>query len=419
MRNYTNIHADAWYCSIAENPEKIPFSFVYDGKKYEGFSSKYFTLLNQDKTEENKKETILYTFSFLEELLVRVKLTHYFSHGVTEWTVEFENHTEQISKVIENAQVTMELTGTNPILKGILGDHENQYRPYQRNLSEESVSFISDSGRATHINFPYFNLEFENGGAMLAIGWAGTWKADFEKTGDKVIYTAKSVINLKTCLKPRENIRTALFVYAPYQVRDEYYAINFWRSWFVEHNLPKADGEGNAMTPFSTCCLAFDTGYPNSDGSISERHTTWKPSLEKMLAEDIKVDFRWMDAGWYQAPDMTSAISYELGHDWWDTIGTWEFDPEKWPGKSFLESTEFARQHGMKTLLWFEPERVTDPENLAKNFGYNKDWSIDMNIKGYKDGIVISNNIGNPDCFRWTTDRICKTLRENKIDMYR
>ena len=419
MRNYADRNADAWYYNIAENPEYIPFSFAYNDKKYIGFSNKYFKLLDKESLKENSKETIIYTFLLEEEITVKVRLTHYFSHGVTEWTVEFENNSQHKSGVIEDTVVKMKFDGENPVLKGILGDHVNQYRPYVQDLSETPVSFVSESGRATHINFPYFNLEFGDGGAMLAIGWAGTWKADFEKVNDKIVYTAKSVINLKTYLKPGEKIRTALFVYAPYNIRDEYYATNFWRSWYIEHNLPKADLTGRDMEPFSTCCLAYDTGYTNSDGSISERHTTWRPSLEKMIAEDVKVDFRWVDAGWYVAPDGTGAVPFEKGHDWWDTVGTWELDPEKWPEGTFLESTEFARKNGMKTLMWFEPERVTDPENLEKNYGYNSKWAIDMNIRGYKDGPVISNNIGNPECYEWTVTRICKMLKENKVDMYR
>ena len=227
-------------------------------------------------------------------------------------------------------------------------------------------------------------------------------------------YTASSVNGIKTYLKPGEKIRTALFVLAPYTVRDEHYAANFWRDWFVRHNMPKADASGRSLEPFSTCCLANDTGLPNSDGSISECHTTWRPSLEKMIAENTKVDYRWFDAGWYVCPDGTSAESYVRGHDWWDTVGTWELDPRKWPGKTFLESTDFAREHGMKTLVWFEPERVTDPENLAKNYGYNMDWAI--RVEGER---TISNNIGDPQCLEWTTARICKMLRENKVEMYR
>ena len=413
-RNYVNSKVTEQYRVLSADLSKLPFSFVYDGTEYRGFSSEYFSLISKDIAGEDEKETQTVRFLFLDTLEVTLILTHYFTHGVTEWTVWFENTSDKNSGVIEELKTELSFEGKYPVLKGILGDHVNQYSPYSIDLQNNLTEFSSDSGRATHINFPYFNLEYGDEGVMLAIGWAGTWNARFTSTGSVSTYTATSVNGLKTYLRPGEKIRTALFVLAPYTVRNEHYATNFWRDWFVRHNMPKADASGASLEPFSTCCLSNDTGLTNSDGSISERYTTWKPSLEKMIAEDAKVDYRWFDAGWYVSPDGTSAQPYVEGHDWWDTVGTWELDPVKWPGKRFLESTDFARQHGMKTLVWFEPERVTDPENLAKNYGYNMDWAI--RVEGER---TISNNIGNPECLQWTTDRICKMLRENKVEMYR
>ena len=416
-KNYENPQSTEWYRQVSANLSQIPFSFVYDGTEYKGFSPEYFTLINKDVMQADEKETQTVTFSFKQGIKVTLILTHYFSHGATEWTVWFENTADKNSGVIENLKTELSFEGKQPVLKGILGDHGNQYRPYSIDLQttpDNRVEFSSDSGRATHGNFPYFNLEYGDGGAMLAIGWAGTWKASFAACGDTATYTASAVNGLKTYLKPGEKIRTALFVLASYTVREEHYSANYWRDWFIRHNMPKADATGAPLTPFSTCCMANDTGLPNSDGSISERYTTWRPTLEKMIAEDAKVDFRWLDAGWYVAPDGTSAEPFVQGHDWWDTVGTWEMDPYKWPGETFLESTDFAREHGMKTIVWFEPERVTDPENLAKNFGYNADWAI--RIEGER---TISNNIGDPDCLAWTTERICTMLRKNKVEMYR
>ncbi len=413
-RNYENLRATEQYRLWTNDLSNIPFSFVYAGEEYKGFSPKNFTLMSKDILRSDGKETQTYKFAFSQTLEISLILTHYFSHGVTEWTVWFENVSDQNSGVIECVKTQLRFDGKYPVLKGILGDHVNQYSPYSIDLQNNIVEFASDSGRATHVNFPYFNLEYGDGGAMLAIGWAGTWTARFSASGETSTYTASSVNGLKTYLKPGERIRTALFVLAPYSVRDEHYATNFWRDWFIRYNLPKADSNGSPMMPFSTCCLSNDTGLPNSDGSISERYTTWRPSLEKMIAEGVKVDFRWFDAGWYISPDGTSAEPYVRGHDWWDTVGTWELDPVKWPGKSFLESTDFAREHGMKTLVWFEPERVTDPENLVKSYGYNMDWAIRLEGEA-----VISNNIGDPACLKWTTERICKMLRENKVEMYR
>lgn len=413
-RNYRSSRSDDFYKKLSNDLSSFPFSFIYNGNTYSGFPCDIFTVRERTKEEKESKVCETVKLSLSSSLNIEILLTHYYSHGFTEWTVWFENPSDENSGIIEKPESTLVFEGALPALKGILGDHVNQYSPYAIDLQNNTVKFSSDSGRATHINFPYFNLEYADGGALLAIGWAGTWSAGFSSDSSTTTYTASSVNGLKTYLKPGERIRTALFVVGHYTVRNEHYATNLWRDWFVNHNLPAMDKSGAPLTPFSTCDLAHDTGLPNSDGSISENFTTWKPSLEKMIAEDVKVDFRWFDAGWYIAPDQTSAQSYVKGHDWWDTVGTWELDPIKWPGKTFLESTEFARANGMKTLVWFEPERVTDPENLAKYYGYNEKWAI--RVEGET---TISNNIGDPDCLKWTTDRICKMLRDNKVEMYR
>ena len=141
----------------------------------------------------------------------------------------------------------------------------------------ESINFTSDSGRATHVYFPYFNFENAKGGYLLAIGWAGTWTADFVYENGVTEYRAKSVNNLCTYLKAGEKIRTARFAFIEYCSENKIYATNIWRSWYISYILPKADAKGNPMKPFSTCCLASDTGLVNSDGSISERYFTWRP----------------------------------------------------------------------------------------------------------------------------------------------
>ncbi len=409
-RDYTNVKADDFYRSVKDHPELLPFSFTYDGIEYRGISERYFKKKKQSVDVVGQKETVTREFDFFDELTITLVLTHYYSHGVTEWTVWIENRGEKNSKVIEKMQSEITFVGAYPQLKGILGDYVNQYGQYCEDLTDRSITLSADTGRATHVCFPYFDLEYGDGGAMLAIGWAGTWSATFCSDGKNTKYTASSVNGLKTFLKSGEKIRSALFVVAEYGVRNESYATNFWRSWYVEYNLPKADSKGNALVPFSTCCFANDTGLPNSDGSISERFSTWKPSLDIMIKNDVKVDYRWFDAGWYVRPD---GKSEEV--DWWGSVGTWTLDPVKWPGKTFLESTDYARANGMKTLVWFEPERVTDPENLVKNYGYDASWAI----RKEEGSRTVSNNIGIPECLKWTTDRICKMLRENKVEMYR
>ncbi len=407
--SYRNAEADRQYSEYLNNLGSVPFLFKYDGREYCGFSDEAFSLKSKDTVRTGDKESTTFVFGFTDDIEVTLLLTHYFSHGVTEWTVWFENCGKTNTALLENPHIELMFAGERPVLSGILGDHINQYKPYSIDLTDRLLDFSSDTGRATHINFPYFNLAYGDGGVMLAIGWGGTWNARFSSDGKTTSYNAHSVNGMKTYLKPGEKIRTALYTFGYYNGKGEFYATNYWRDWYVKWNLPKDNASGKELLPFTTFFLANDTGLPNSDGSISERHYTWRPSFQKLIDEKIRVDYRWLDAGWYVRPDGKSEET-----DWWGTVGTWELDPEKWPEKTFLESTDFAREHGAKTIMWFEPERVTFPELLAENFGYNLDWAIKL------DGTnTISNNIGDPACRKWTTDRICKTLKENKVEMYR
>ncbi|MBQ3815340.1 MAG: hypothetical protein II836_04730, partial [Clostridia bacterium] len=337
-RDYSNPAATAWFRALMENPARLPFCFTFGGTVYRGFGDP-LVLTDSSDTTDGAKTTCFRTFSVPGGLTLTLKAAHNSDYGASEWTVWFENAGDEASPVLTDVHTVLSYEGKYPTLKGILGDHVSAYRPYSLNLADTPAVFESNSGRATHVNFPYFNLEAGDGGVLLAIGWAGTWRAEFSAKEDATAVRLRSVNNLSVRLLPGEKIRTALFVTIPYTVRDEQYATNLWRSWFVKYNLPKADGAGDSLEPFSTCCLSGDTGLPNSDGSISERHFTWRRSLEKMLAEDVKVDFRWMDAGWYAAPDNSSPES-----DWWGTVGTWTFDPQKWPGDTFRESTDFARE---------------------------------------------------------------------------
>jgi alpha-galactosidase len=403
--------AENIYHTLLEHPAQFPASFTYDGKQYHGFPAPDFAVIDRTHTEKADHECNVLILQGPRGLTVVIDTAFYPAFGVYEWTLHFVNHSDADTGVLENLYACdVDFPGATPLLRGILGDHEHQYRPYVRDLSLEDVHFVSDSGRPTHVYFPYFNVEHSDGGTLLAIGWAGTWTASFttEKTG-RIRYRARSVNNLCLALQPGESIRTALIVLAPYQGRNDAEATNHWRRWFIACNLPKWDKSGQDMRPFSTVFFALDTGRPNSDGSISEAHDTWRPTMDKLTQENLHMDFRWFDAGWYPDP-----YGRTVPVDWWGTVGVWELDPVKWPGDTFRQSVKEGHRRNMKTLMWFEPERVTHPEALAANYGYNEAWAILR-----EGGQAITNDLGNPDCFEWTAQRIIKVLTDNDVDMYR
>ena len=389
---------------ITDAFENFPFKFTYGGKTYHGFEG----LGARRMTVGGAGFQRVILTAEIGNLLVKADTKIVTEFGQVEYTVYFENHSDKPTEVLSDVYaLDCDFEGRDPVLRGCMGDHDNWYSAYEQDLTKGDKYFLSLGGRATHIVFPYFDLCHGNGGTMIALGWAGTWEALFS-AGDKNTHVrAKTDVSLNAVLLPGESVRTGLVVLLPYKGRNYDDATNLWRSWFMKYNLPKADGKGTPLSPFSTSCFASDTGLPNSDGSISERSFTWKPTLDKLIAEDVKPDFRWFDAGWYY-----DAENNTVEADWWGTVGTWELDRQKWPDDSFLQSNEACHKEGMKVLVWFEPERVCNVPALCKNYGYKEEWSIG-------DGHVRTNDLGNPECLEWTLNRITKFLGEHGVDMYR
>lgn len=315
----------------------VKTSFKYDGNQYFGVDD--FDLISEKGSIVDNVVYEEYVFRFLDNIDIVVQTEYNKEFNAFGYTVWFENKGDANTKVFsELFCADMKIQGGNPVLKGILGDHVHQYKPYKINLKEEEASFKQETGRATHVVFPYFLLETDNGSNFMALGWAGTWSASFRYEDEGARFIAKGVNNLCTYLKPGEKIRTPLVLTMSSDiVRDTEKAMNLWRRWFVKYNMPP-------VKPMITNWLALDTGRP---------------------------------------------------------------------GDSFRESIEYADERGAKTMMWFEPERVTNVEALSKNHGFKKEWIL------ANGGPVMLANLALPECVEYLTDRITGTMDEHGVHMYR
>ena len=396
------------YNSFVQDLSKFPISFTYGDRSFNGFDLDYFTELSrQTFYERNGTLTVIYLQ--LGQILVTVETCLYKDYNAYDYTVYFKNVGQIDSLVLKNINVYTSVEGKNPLLKGILGDKECNYLPYEYNLNNNNAGFKSTSGRPTHVYFPYFNIENDAGGAMLALGWSGTWSADFtyDNVKNTTTFKGEGTVGLSTYLKPNETIRTPLVAVVRYYSRNEDLATNAWRKWMVDCNIPREGDTQKPMDPIRFVQISNDTGKPNSDGSISESYDTWQKSLESYYSHGLTADYRWFDAGWYVAPDGSSPTS-----DWYGTVGTWTIDPIKWPDDTFKQSVDYAKQHGTGTMVWFEPERVTNLDALSQNYGYNPNWAISSG----KDYI---NNLGNEDALNWTINRVLSFMSTHGVSMYR
>jgi alpha-galactosidase len=89
-------------------------------------------------------------------------------------------------------------------------------------------------------------------------------------------------------------------------------AQNLWRRWMLAHNVPQT-AEGKPPTP-----IVFGNTSIEFNEMCNAHEENQKYFIDRYLGERVKLDFWWMDAGWYPC-------------DAWPTVGTWEVDRERFP----------------------------------------------------------------------------------------
>jgi alpha-galactosidase len=191
-----------------------------------------------------------------------------------------------------------------------------------------------------------------------------------------------------------------------WQGSDVVRAQNLWRNWMVSHNLPRT-ADGNLPPTQIVACSSHQFKEMTQANETNQKHF-----VDRYLEEGMKLDYWWMDAGWYPCDGE------------WPNTGTWEPDPVRFPN-GLRPVSDHARSKGIKTILWFEPERVGDPESwLAKE---HPEWLLSKKAKtpappeggnfGSGPGSLL--NLGNDEARNWLICHVDKILREQGIDLYR
>ncbi|MBN2291831.1 MAG: alpha-galactosidase, partial [Pirellulales bacterium] len=275
------------------------------------------------------------------------------------------------------------------------------YAPTQTSLAaNKNLRFAPNGGRPANGAWPYYNLEFDGGG-MIVVGWPGQWASQFKRDAGRGLHilAGQELVNLK--LHPGEAIRSPRIVIQHYRgnwIRSQ----NIWRRWMMAHNMPRPGGKlpQPKLLSFSgrmycEMCLANEANQ--------------LMCIDRYLEEGIKLDYWWMDAGWYKQGG---------GQGNWPIVGTWEVDTTRFP-RGLRAVSDHAHSKGMKTVLWFEPERVHPATWLAKK---RPQWLIldvpaNQSKPDYAKGILL--DLGNPEARQWLTDHVDRILTEQGIDLYR
>jgi alpha-galactosidase len=373
-----------------------PFSFQLGGKSSSTLLPAWQIEREQHRLDDHRTE---YTFRYTNPssaLSVRGVARLYDDFPSVEWTLYFENNSSSPSEVIENIRpLDTEFERGNEARiavhhsKGSMST-ATDFEPLVDALAPGgSEHFSSKGGRPTDGDMPYFNVAWLHSGIIAALGWPGQWDLTISREHPQSIRIAGGQSSTHFRLMPGEELRTPLVV-VQFWAGDWIDGQNAWRQWMIQHNLPRPGG--HLPPPQVSAGSAHFTVEMQEANEENQ-----KKFLLGMLERGEPIDHWWMDAGWYQ---------YQKN---WSKVGTWEIDRTRFP-QGLKPITSLGHEHGVKSILWFEPERVTEGTWLAT---HHPEWLIGP---PGQDKLLF---LGNNDAWRWLVDRISWFISEQGIDVYR
>ncbi|UCG47815.1 MAG: alpha-galactosidase [Phycisphaerales bacterium] len=384
--------ADGRRLSVTEPP----FSFFYGGKPSAELFKSWQVSRNKRKLDGQRTEHELVYSDTTSGLRVRCVLIEYHDFPTAEWTLYFKNTGPNDTRIIEKIQaLDIELSRSGEgefLLHHNIGSpaNGNDYGLLETPLGRNATKRLAGAGgRPTNADWSYFNLEWSGQGLIVAVGWPGQWAAEFVRDNARGLHVRAGQELTRFKLLGGEEVRSPLIV-LQFWKGNWIAAQNIWRRWMMAHSMPKPGGK----LPQPQLLASSSRQY---NEMIDANEANQIMFINRYLAEDIKLDYWWMDAGWY--------VHHGGG---WPRVGTWQVDTSRFP-RGLRPISDYAHAKGLKILVWFEPERVTAGTWLANN---HPEWVLG----GAKGGLL---NLGNDAVREWLTEHVDRLLATQGIDLYR
>jgi alpha-galactosidase len=378
-----------------------PFSFQYGGKPSSELLPAWKVQRASRRLDDRRTEHVVTYTDPATGLVVRCVGLEYHDFPTVEWTLHFKNTGKENTPILSEVEAVDLRIERFPWPSTDLSEFRlhhhtgspcrpDDYAPHVAILKpRESKRLSAAGGRPTNSDLPYFNIELPTSeGLIVVVGWPGQWAAEFRRDEGAGLRVRAGQELTRFTLHPGEEVRTPL-VALQFWKGDRIRAQNVWRRWMLAHNLPRPGGR---LPPIQlAACSSHQFGE-----MIHANTENQKFFIDRYLEEKLRLDYWWMDAGWY------------VNKTGWPNTGTWEVDTNRFPG-GLRPICDHAHARGVRTIVWFEPERVTAGTWLAQK---HPEWVLG----GAGGGLL---NLGNPEARAWLTEHVDRLLTEQGIDLYR
>ncbi|HQK95653.1 MAG TPA: alpha-galactosidase, partial [Armatimonadota bacterium] len=387
---------DRWAEAHLGSGRQLPFSFTYGGRSSTALLAKWPV---QQRAEPLDGQRTRHTTTWTDPdtgLVVRRVSVEYRDFPTVEWTVYFRNDGAAHTPIIEDIQaldVSLDRGEAGEyLLHHAVGSPcaPQDYQPLETVLGPGAVKRVAGAdGRPTSSDLCHFNLELPGRrGMIVAVGWPGQWASEWVRDAHRGLRVRVGQELTHFRLLPGEEVRTPLMALQFWQGGDWLRAQNIWRRWFIAHNLHRPGGK---LPPAQWCGASLTTNM-----MVDATEENQKEYIDAYLARGFRPDFWWMDAGWYPC------------HGDWTHTGTWEPDPARFP-KGLRPVTDYLHERGIRSILWFEPERVRRGTWLADK---HPEWVLWGDGQGLLD-------LGNPAAWEWLVDHVDRLIVDANVDIYR
>jgi alpha-galactosidase len=403
----------------------MPFSFKYGSQQSGQFLPAWKRTDGSRKLDDVRTEQVITWSDPKTALEVRLEAIAYRDFPAVEWVLYFKNNGSTDTPILEDIlPLDARLTAVGarpPILhyaRGALCCIDD-FAPLAKTIEPGTrVQLQPGGGRSSSEFLPFFNIDAESEGVVIAIGWSGEWAAEFNRDQQDGLRVKAGMAQTHLTLHPGEEISTPRVLTLFWQ-GDRWRGNNLLRRFLLTHRRPHPGGK-----PIVLPVLIGAWG-----GASAADHLK---TIHRVVSRNLPIELYWIDAEWFGQPP------------WFKFTGNWQVRKELYP-EGFKAISEPLRRAGRKFLLWIEPHRVCQgtpwyqfkdrpnwllglKDGKAEYKQRNLDWKIphddprwviwESRRSQITEGDLLW-NMGEPEARRFLTDWLSDRINEFGLDWYR